>query len=36
MSNENKLGEMSRNAKKIYKPEAAGKIVNLLYAVAKR
>ena len=36
MNSESKLGEMSRNAKKIYKPEAAGKIVNLLYAVAKR
>jgi UDP-N-acetylglucosamine--N-acetylmuramyl-(pentapeptide) pyrophosphoryl-undecaprenol N-acetylglucosamine transferase len=36
MSSDSKLGEMSRNTKKIFKPEAAGKIVDLLYAVARR
>jgi UDP-N-acetylglucosamine--N-acetylmuramyl-(pentapeptide) pyrophosphoryl-undecaprenol N-acetylglucosamine transferase len=35
MNNENQLREMSRNAKKIFRPDAAGKIVDLLYAVAK-
>lgn len=36
MNNENKLQEMSRKSKKIFRPEAAKKIVDLLYAVTKQ
>ncbi|MBI5698883.1 undecaprenyldiphospho-muramoylpentapeptide beta-N-acetylglucosaminyltransferase [Candidatus Saganbacteria bacterium] len=35
MNNENKLAEMGRAAKKLFRPDAAKVIVNLIYAVVK-